>query len=330
MTHRRVVLALGILATVLLVGTVGYVIIGGWSLLDALYMTVITVGTVGYSEVRELSDAGRVFTMLLIFAGFGAMVFFLGTMIDFVVEGHLKGLVEGRRMQHAIETLKGHDIVVGLGRVGSVVARTLAERGSDFVVVDIDKDAIVDAYAKGWLVVEGDATEEEVLLKAGVDRARSLVTALDTDADNLFVTFTSRSLNPDLFIVARSTHEKSEPKIKKAGANRVITPNEIGGRRMAAMVTSPVIADFLDLVTHGEEVEFRLQEIELAPDSPFVGMSIREARVRDKTGVFILAIQDSSGSVNTNPSSDTVLNAGDRLVALGTESQLKALSRAVV
>ena len=325
MMYRRVIFALSGLGIVLAVGTGGYMFLGDWDFLDALYMTVITVGTVGYDEVRELSDPGRIFTMLLIFAGFGAMVFFLGTMIDFVVEGHLKGILEGRRMQRRISTLSRHHVVAGLGRVGMVVARTLAEEGVPFVVVDIDKDAIARAHEKDWIVVEGDATEEETLLAAGVDKAHSLVTALDTDADNLFVTFTSRALNADLFIVSRSTSERSESRIKKAGANRVITPNEIGGRRMAAMVTHPVISDFLDVVSHGEQVEFRLQEVELKEGCPLAGKSIKDARVRDATGAYILAVQGQDGDVNTNPSSDTVLRLGDKLVALGTEAQLNSL-----
>ena len=329
MTYRRVVLALSGLGIVLAVGTVGYMFLGHWTFLDALYMTVITVGTVGYSEVRELSDPGRIFTMLLIFAGFGAMVFFLGTMIDFVVEGHLKGLLEGRRMQRRINSLDRHHIVAGLGRVGMVVARTLAEEGVPFVVIDMDKEAVARAHAKEWTVIEGDATEEETLLAAGVGRARSLVTALDTDADNLFVTFTARALSADLFIVSRSTHEHAATKIKKAGANRVITLNEIGGRRMAAMVTHPMISDFLDVVTHGDQVEFRLEEIKVSEGSSLVGSSIKDARVRDATGAYILAIQGEGGSVNTNPSSDTVLRLGDRLVALGTEAQLSSLADSV-
>jgi len=324
---RRLALAIALLASIIIVGVVGYVVIEGWSFFDALYMTVITVGTVGYSEVRELTSAGRVFTMVLIFGGFGAMIFFLGTVIDFVFEGHLKGLLEGRRMGKHIDSLSGHHIVAGLGRVGSVVADKLSEEGVDFVVIDADEERVEFAREKGWLVVPGDATSEETHHLAGVERARSLVTALDTDADNLFVTVTARSLNPDLFIVARSSHESSEGKLKKAGANRVITPNIIGGRRMATMVLDPAVSDFLDLVTHGDNIEFRLEEIEVKAGSSFAGKTIRDAAVRAKTGVYILAIQAPNGIVNTNPDSDTVLSIGDRLVVLGTSGQLGALTQ---
>ncbi|MDZ4177745.1 MAG: potassium channel protein [Coriobacteriia bacterium] len=329
MSYRRLYAALSAFAAVLAVGTAGYMLIEGWRFLDALYMTVITVGTVGYREVQPLDDVGRIFTMGLIFAGFGVLLFFLGTVIDFVVEGHLKGFLEGRRMERLIERLTGHHIVAGMGRVGSVVARSLASEGADFVLVENDPDRAASARAEGWFVVEGDATEEHTLLAAGVQRARSLVTAVDTDADNVFVTLTARTLNPQLFIVARSAQDSSEDKLRRAGANRVMTPSTIGGRRMAAMALNPVVSDFLDLVTHGDEVEFRLQEFELSPGSGLVGISIRDSRVRETTGAYILAIQKPDGEINTNPSSATVLDTGDRLVVLGTSEQLGYLASVV-
>lgn len=324
---KRLMLAAGLLAAVLFGGTLGYMVIEHARAFDALYMTVITVGTVGYGEVIPLSEAGRIFTMFLIIAGFGILVFTLGTFIDFVVEGHLRGLLEGRRMHTSIDRLSGHHIVAGMGRVGSVVATALAEDGAPFVVIDTCPDCVERATEAGWLIIAGDATDEDVLRQAGVERAKSLVTALDTDADNLFVTISARSMAPDLFIVARSSHESSEPKLKKAGANRVITPNEIGGRRMATMILHPVVSDYLDLVTHGDELEYRLQEVEVGASCAFAGASIKQARVRDETGAYILAVQKADGRINTNPSSDTTLCPGDRMVVLGTAAQLEALVR---
>ncbi len=322
---RRLVMAALALLAVLVIGTVGYMIISGASLFDALYMTVITVGTVGFAETIPLGDAGRAFTMALILIGFGAMLFALGTFIDFVVEGHLKDLVEGRRMQTGIERLAGHHIVAGLGRVGQSVARLFAEEGAPFVVIDRDPDALELAKGEGWLALDGDATDEEVLERAGVTRAKSLITALDTDSDNLYVTFSARAMSTDLFIVARSSHESAEPKLRRAGADRVMTPNVIGGRRMATMVLHPVVSDYLDLITHGDGVEFRLQEVEVRGSCAFQGKSIKDARVRDITGAYILAVQSSDGAINTNPSSETTLCTGDRLVVLGTAQQLEAL-----
>lgn len=322
---RRLLIALALLAFVVLAGTVGYIVIEGADPFDALYFTVITVGTVGYAETIPLSGAGRAFTMGVLIAGFGALLFALGTFIDFMVEGHLKGFLEGRRMTSDIDRLNGHHIVAGTGRVGSVVARMLADENVPFVVLDNCVDCVEEARSNGWLVVQGDASDEDVLRAAGIERARSLITALDTDADNLFVTFTARAMNPDLFIVARSSHESSEAKLRRAGANRVMTPNVLGGRRMATMVLHPIVSDYLDLVTHGDSVEYRLQEVEVVRNSRFAGKDIRSSQVRDLTGVYILAVHSEDGGLNTNPAPDTVLNAGDRLVALGTFAQLQAL-----
>jgi voltage-gated potassium channel len=327
--RRRLTFAFGVLAAVLLGGTLGYMFIEGWTWYDSLYMTVITVGTIGYEEVAPLSPVGRAFNMAVIFAGFGTMFLVVGTTVDFIFEGHWRQFVEGRRMNRRIDSLDRHHIVAGMGRVGSVVARQLADEGAPFIIIDKDKDVIELADEKDWIVLAADATDQDSLVQAGVERARSLVSTLDTDADNLFVTFTARSLNPDLFIVARSTHESNEDRLRQAGANRVITPNAVSGRRMATMVLHPVVSDFLDLVTHGEEVEFRLQEVVLGPQSQFAGKTIGESRVRDVTGAYVLAIQSPEGHVSTSPPADAMMNAHDKLVVLGTAEQLEALERTV-
>lgn len=326
---RRLALAVGALVSVLVLGTVGYVLIERWPLMDALYMTVITIGTVGFREVEPLSRAGQAFTMALILAGVGALGFSFGTIVDFMVEGHLKGFLEERRMHKRIEALRDHHIVAGMGRVGGVVARALEAEGARFVVIDSCEDCVSRAAERGWLVLSGDATEEETLLAAGVTRARSLVTALDTDADNLFVTVTAHAQNPDLFIVARSSVESSEPKLRKAGASRVLTPTVIGGRRMAAMVLHPVVSDYLDLVTHGDGIEFRLEEVAVPAGSPYDGRTISDMRIREATGAVILAVHRGQGRMDPDPTPDTTLSAGDRLVALGTRAQLDALAGSV-
>ena len=329
MKWRRLIGGASALSTVLAVGVVGYMVIEGWSLLDSTYMTVIALSTVGFGEVHPLSKTGQVFTIILVVAGVAALAYTFGRFVDTLVAGHIRGLWEARLMERRINRMEQHYIVAGLGRVGSEVATALEREGAPFVVIDTDHEAIESASEAGWSYVEGDATEEETLRIAGIDRARGLVTALDTDADNLFVTLTGRTLNPDLVIVARSSHVSAEKKLLKAGADRVITPNVIGGRRMATMILNPIVSDYLDLVSHGGGIEFRLEELEVPDDAELTGETIAGARIRDTIGVLVLAIRAADGSMNTNPSSDTVFGPGDHIVALGTQDQLGRLARAL-
>ena len=323
---RRLAWAFGFVAGVMVVGTLGYATFEHWSLLDALYMTVITVGTVGFSEVHPLDGTGRIFTILLILAGVGSLAFAFGQFVEFLLEGHLTNMLEVRRMEKRLSDLSGHTIVAGMGRVGSVTARSLADEAAQFVVIDSSPEAAELAAEHGWILVPGDATEEETLLKAGIERAGAIVTALSGDAENLFVTISARSLNPDAFIVARSAHQTTEAKLIKAGANRVITPNVIGGRRMASMVLHPTVNDYLDLVSGTQGVEFRLQEVELADDSRYVGQSLAEAGIRETTGAQVVAILHPTGEVDANPSAATVLASGQRLVVLGSVDQVAVLT----
>jgi voltage-gated potassium channel len=323
---RRLVWAVGLVAGVTIGGTLGYAFLEHWSLFDSLYMTVITVGTVGFLEVHPLDTVGRAFTIVLIIAGVGALAFAFGQFVEFLLEGHLTNLLEVRRMDKRLAEMSGHTILAGLGRVGGVIGRSLANEGATFVVIDSDPEAGRFAAANGWAVVAGDATEEATLVRAGVERAGSIVTALSGDAENLFVTISARSLNPDIFIVARSEHESTEAKLVKAGANRVITPNVIGGRRMASMVLHPTVNDYLDLVSGNQGVEFRLQEIELTARSAYIGKSLAEAHIREATGAQVVAILSADGTVDANPSASTVLTVGQRLVVLGSAEQVAALT----
>ncbi|MHB1135164.1 MAG: potassium channel family protein [Coriobacteriia bacterium] len=321
---KRTVIAVLLLLGVLVLGTVGYMTIEGWAFLDSLYMTVITVATVGFREVAALSPAGQVFTIAMVFAGIGGIAYSVGVLAEFMIEGQLTELVEGRRMAKRIETLSGHYIVAGMGRVGSVVCASLAEQGVPFVVIDRCDECEAEALEHGWLYLAGDATSEETLEAAGLARAKGLVTALDTDADNLFVAMSARGLNPDVFIVARSSSITSESKILRAGADRVITPNVIGGRRMASSVLDPFVSDYLELVSHSEGVEYRLDTFQVTGRSTLAGRSIRDARIRDITGAYIMAIA-RGGETDSNPPAERVLEPGDHVVAFGTRAQLDAL-----
>jgi voltage-gated potassium channel len=323
---RNLRIGLAALVGVLVVGTLGYVAFG-FPLLDAMYQTVTTVSTVGFREVHPLSTGGRVFTMGLILGGVGTALYSFTLLLEGVVEGQIQEVFGRKRMDRQIGRMDGHVIVCGFVRVGRNLAHYVTAAGQDIVV--IEKDPERAGVAQGTVhVVRGDATSDEILKEAGIDRARVLVTALNTDADNLFVTLTARSLREDLFIVARARVESSEPKLAQAGADRVVNPQGIGGARMAAFVLQPHVAEFVDVVMHDGSLEFRLEEVALPEGSPLAGLSLRETHIRDVTGALVLALRESGGEFTMNPPPETVLCAGQILIAIGTETQLKALAEA--
>jgi voltage-gated potassium channel len=322
---RRLRLALGALGAVVVLGTVGYVVLG-FPVLEALYQTVTTVTTVGFREVRPLDDAGIVFTIVLILLGVGTALYTLGVLIQTLVEGDLRDVFGRRRMERKIADLAAPVIVCGWGRVGRVIAKDVADAGATPVVVDRDATRL---ESSPYPTVLGDATDDATLRKAGLDRARALVAALDSDAGNLFVTVSARALRPDLFIVARVRVEESVEKLRRGGADRVVNPQSIGGARMAAFVLQPHVTEFLDVVMHDRGIEFRLEEVTVATQSRVVGQTLREAQIRDRSGSLVLAVRDAGGAFSTNPSPDAQLAAGQVLIAIGTPAELTALSALV-
>ena len=323
---RRLRFGVAALVGVIMAGTAGYIALG-FPWLDALYQTVTTVATVGFREVQPLDAAGQAFTIALILVGVGTALYTFTQVLEVVVEGHVQEVLGRRRMERELARMSGHVIVCGFGRVGRNLAQFVTGAGHDVVVIDNDPTRVADAEGSGHVVL-GDATTDEALKEAGIERARVLVTTLTTDAANLFVTLTARSLRPDLFIVARARAETSEAKLAQAGADRVVNPQGIGGARMAAFVLQPHVAEFLDIVMHDGSLEFRLEEVPLPAGSPLAGRSLRDAHIRDSTGALILALRDSGGEFTTNPPPETVLEAGQILIAIGTEGQLKALADA--
>jgi voltage-gated potassium channel len=320
---RRLSLAIVFVLVILVSGTFGYRLIEGWPLLDALYMTIITISTVGFGEVAPLSASGRIFTILLILGGAGTIIFAFGTLVEFLVEGHLTGFLGRRKMEKRIERLSDHYILCGLGRVGEQIAKELVQANVPFVIIDNNPDKMFKCEQEDYPYIIGDAAEDEVLAAAGVERAKGLIAVVDNDGDNVFIALSAKGVNPSIFVVARAENEGSEPKLKKAGADRVVSPVAIGGRRMAALVLRPLVCDYLDIMAHGEDIEFQLEESELSAGSAIAGMSIKAAGVRDKTGVFILAIKKADGRILANPASSEELKVGDKLVIMGTKNQLK-------
>ena len=318
----RLLRALGLLVAVLAAGTIGYLLLG-LSPLDALYQSVTTVTTVGFREVGEPTPGFRIFTIVLVLFGVGSVLYALGVLLESLVEGRITERFGRRRMQRRIDALEDHVIVCGWGRVGRAIQPSLHGLDRSAVVV-VDRDPARVAVA-GDLVVEGDATDDGVLRRAGIERARALVAALDADADNVYVTLSARALRPDLFIVARARVDAAEPLLLQAGADRVVNPQAIGGARMAALVNQPHVADFLDVAMHDAGLEFRLAELTVGAGTRVAGRSLRDAHLRDATGALVLAVREPGGTLRTNPDPSEVMDAGEVLIAIGTEAQLAAL-----
>ncbi len=298
----------------------------GWSFLDALYMTILTISTVGYSEVHPLHPAGRIFVIILIVLGVTTFLYIITTIGEFVVSGQFSGALGRNRMMKKIDALKRHYIVCGLGRVGIQVALELEREKVPFVVIDNNPDSVKESIAHNWMYVEGDASNDEVLIEAGVKRARGLVTATNSDADNVYIVLSAKGLNEKLFVVGRANMEKSEYKLKKAGAERVLSPYSMGGRRLASLLLRPTVVEFLDVVMHSAEIELLMEEVIINDSSPFIGRSIQDVRQKCATGANILALKKKGAKVMiASPAPETVVDVGDRFVALGTREQLREL-----
>lgn len=319
--HLRAWLAVVVLIAA--IGTFGYVIFFGWSVTDGLFMTMITLTTVGYKEVRELTTfPQQLWTMILAVTGVGIIYGTIGFVIEAVISEAASGRREERRMREALAALQGHFIVCGYGRVGSTVAREFAHTGERLVVIDILQASLERAAREGHLVVEGDATDDRTLQAAGVERARGLVTCIDSDANNVYVTLSARSLNPGLFIVSRANTEGSEAKLTQAGANRVVSPYTNAGRRIAELAVRPHVADYIDAALSHGNLSFSLEEVEIAVGSPLLGHSVAQLRAE---GAVTLAILRRDGAYEPNPPEDRVLGEGERLIASGSTEALSAL-----
>lgn len=315
--------ALGVLMTLAL-GTFGYHLIEGWSLADSFYMTMITVSTVGFREVGDLHPAGRALTVVLILFGLSVGAYGLGTLTTYFVGGQIMQSLRGRRMERRIQNLRDHIIVCGYGKLGREVALELGEMDADFVVVENDEDQVERAQERGFLVVKGDATDENVLQQAGVDRAQSLIAALTGDAGNVMVTITAREVNPRLLIVARGIDDSSEAKLRRAGADRVEMPFKISGHRLTTAVRKPGFVEFLDLFSKTFAEELNMEQVIVPEDCPIAGKKILDLDIRNATGgAMIMAIERESGEMTLHPSGDVQIQPKDRLLVLGDEEQIE-------
>jgi len=319
------VFAVALFALIVLGGTLGYVLIEKWNAWDAFYMTVITVTTVGYKEVHDLSRVGQAFTVVLLFAGVGAALYTFTLLATIVVEGGLPKKLQRRRHERMLETIKDHFIICGYGRIGSIVAHQFQRQKVAYVVVERDGTRIQDAVDAGALTLEADASREEVLKRAGIERARGLIAAVGTDAENVYTVLSARVLRPELFIVSRAETEDAIIKLTRAGADRVISPYAIGAVQIAQTALRPAVVDFVELATSSDNLELAMEEIPVSATSALVNQSIVNANLRQRFGVIVVGIQRTDRRMEFNPSPDAGIRAGDKLVVLGRPDSLKEL-----
>jgi len=328
--HSRVAVGLLMLAAVLLAGTLAFVAVEGWPVGDAFFMALTTVTTVGYGEVRPLDTSGRVIASLLILFGVGLAFYIFTAMVAAIIEGDLQELFGLRRMRTMIEHMHEHHIVCGFGRVGEEISGEMGAHKARFVVVDQDEQSLERARALGVLTVQGDATTEDTLRRAGIGRARAVIAATESDVANTYITLTARGLRPDVFIVARVSTPDLASKLRQAGANRVISPYSIGGRRMALAALQPIMTDFFDIVSAASADERILAEFSVDGGSGLAGRVLSEALEGCKN-VVVLAVRNAADQITVAPPLTTRLLAGDRLTLIGDEDELSrigAVSRA--
>jgi voltage-gated potassium channel len=324
--YGRVFTGLLTLGVILIVSTVGYMVLEGWSLLDALYMTVITLTTVGYREVQPLDQAGMVFTIFVLFIGVGTAFYILTAFVATIIEGDLRQIFGERRVKIAIERLKDHHIICGFGRVGEEIARELTERRAPLVIVDNSPEKLDKARAENFLTLQGDATQEEVLKAAGIMRCASLIAALDSDSGNTYITLTAKMLQPEVRVVARVGLAANEAKLMQAGADHIVSPYQMGGRRMAVSALQPRLLDFMDIVSLGSQGPGVLGEFAVDRESGFEGRALGEVFSRAPDAV-VLAVRSERGTFVIGPDPSTRLAIGDRLMVFGPEDQLSKVGQ---
>ena len=327
---RRVFVALAFLLAILTFGTSGYMLFANSTFADALYMTVITITTVGYGEIVPLNHTSRYLTMALITVGVGFVFYVFGIITEAMVEGGFERFLGRRKMEKKIAKLKDHYIVCGFGRIGKVICKVLHENHRPFVVIEHHAKQIEAIQNLDYLALQGEASNDEILLMAGIKRAKGLIAVVSSDADNVYIILSAKGLNPNLFILARSSGEEgSETKLLRAGANKVISPYYIGACRMAHLLVRPTVIDFIDLTVHAGDLGLRLEELRVSEKSKFVNRSLGESGIRQEFDLIVVAMKRENGEMLFNPNIDTTILAGDILIVLGEHDHIKGLERII-
>jgi voltage-gated potassium channel len=324
----RVAIFVFILIGIVLFGMTGYRLLLDVGIIDALYMTIITISTVGYTEVAKMTPEAKIFSIVLIIISLGTVGYAFSRIVSSLMEGVIRKAIRRRMMERKISDYDNHYILCGAGETGWHAMKRFQKSNVNLVVIDKDEDVVAELLEEGVPVIMGDATMDETLVRAGIERAKGLICSLSKDADNVFTVLTARELNKNLYIVSRAIDKNSHDKLKRAGANNTISPDEIGGSRMAALMLRPNVISFLDIITHAGEVVLDLEDVVICDTSPITNQTLREVRIPEKTGLIVLAIKKNTHKkLQFNPHSDEVLEVGDTMIVLGTQDQIKTLRR---
>lgn len=308
---------------IMFAGTSGYMLIEKWDLMDSIYMTVLTLGSVGYSEVHPLSFNGRIFTIFLIISGMTLIMYLAGVLVQFVVEGEMRHILGRRKLDKSISKLKDHYIVCGYGRIGRTLCNQIKEQNSEVVVVEKNEEIIPLFEKDKILYVNGDASNDSTLIKAGILNAKSLIAVLATDADNVFLVLTARQLNPNIYIMARAGNDGVKSKLLAAGANRVESPYEVGAVSMALKLLRPSVSNFLDIALSRKQRAIQIEEVSISPKSKILNVMLKDSGIRQNYNIIIIAIKKKDGEMIFNPSFETFIEEGDTIIAMGRASNLK-------
>ena len=322
-------LTTSIFLTLLIVvfGTTGYMIIEGWDIFDALYMTVITITSVGYGEVHKIGKAGQVFTIFLIIIGIGFVIYVAGAVVRFMLEGQIMAILGRRRLNKKIDRLKNHYIVCGYGRIGRLLCRNIQKKSIAVVVVEQNEELRRVMDEDGVLYILGNASDEAILINAGIKHAKSLVAVLGTDTENVFLVLTARQLKPDIYITARANLEGSKAKLKAAGANKVESPYEIGAASMSQRILRPAVTNFLDQAFDDQQQDIHMEEMSVSPSSRLINLMLKDSGIRQNYNLIIIAIKKLDGDMLFNPSFESIIKAGDTLIAVGETANLQKLEK---
>lgn len=324
------VIALIMLATILSFGTFGYMFIEHSSFIDSLYMTMITISTIGYGEIFPLSTMGRIFTMVLILVGVGFVMFMFSKITEAVVGGELRALYGRLNMKNKVFGLTDHYIICGFGRIGRVICHLLKEADKAFVVIENNPEVIQELADLNYLFLDGEASSDDTLLEAGVERAKGLISVVSTDADNVYITLSARGLNNDLYIMARSSGtDGGETKLLRAGANRVISPYYIGACRMAQQILRPTVTDFIDLTVHSGELGLRMEELTVSDHGSIVNTTVKDSNIRRDFNLIVVAIKRDQGEMLFNPNPSSMILTNDTLIVLGDYNKIKELEKLI-